>query len=451
MPKVYKDNSAYAKEIFTPITKEISHGRIQKQTWTDQVFEEMQVYKINKFTPEDLERYGMYMVDSISKKEVSMDTCYAILILACHLHKIAPGKEFTLFELPLKGSLPLPKMEVFAAWNKEQAEEGREEDGKRSEESGSESEQEEISVDPKKGVGKKASDPQSATAIDKERAANCVRFFCFCAAFYLRLCIKDIQDLSTPYTRMKERYTRFYQGVIPSSGEDVPPSESVKSLKTFFAGDRIISRTWVKLFVPWHDKAEVGSPQDGMVIYLAVLPFAFSGMHALKLMDDVIEMTHLKDTDLIYQMMHPRHNSALASISEIYAKHYPEEGSKKNTYVKYARVVGPQFFPALQTKKCKGLVCVLANLVVLHQKTTEETGDPRSIAGIDDISDELMKFGRRMAKIMMRNAPKTASYMYSSTAREAEEGGDSTDEESEEDEEDIDTEPLKVGRRIYKP
>jgi hypothetical protein len=144
-------------------------------------------------------------------------------------------------------------------------------------------------------------------------------------------------------------------------------------------------------------KLNPASDEFGMLRYLGILIFSYSGMHAYSLLCHLEKDTNLdKDYGYLLNAMDCEKTAkACVQVYEIVDK-YGNVDSKETEFYKYARLFGPQYFMSLQTKACPQFVYLVVS--VLKRFTAHSVDqDPSNIVGLDSLSSMTKEFLKAMA------------------------------------------------------
>ncbi|XP_060212791.1 uncharacterized protein LOC132640284 [Lycium barbarum] len=212
-------------------------------------------------------------------------------------------------------------------------------------------------------------------------------FGLFIASFLYKAMVKAPENVRNTWEACHRTYSKFFEGELPKKWVS-PSVEWLENIKNQFSFDRKSTNTAIKIVVRVErDYNEADTPEAEMIRYLFSLPLSYSGMHAYKLFCDVKDKTKQENEWLLSILLHPLTKNALLEIRAI-LNNWELRPGRTNTAVRYARILGPQYFPALQTKNCLALVYCLAQ-ILLHYESTSEYSDPTKIVGLDKLSDKL--------------------------------------------------------------
>nr|AZB50439.1 nucleocapsid protein [Rice stripe mosaic virus] len=243
------------------------------------------------------------------------------------------------------------------------------------------------------------------------------KFGPFLAAYLMRLLTKIASNVTESWEHMKGMYKNFY-GYDAPSDLNCPEAGFLEQLKSELNKDRRTATSWVKIVAEADNKLDQSTAEAGILRYVAVLPLAYSGMHAMKLFMDVKMLTKLTSNYLIGAMRSPLTKDALDAIMDILISFESTTKTKKSEKFRFARIVSTQFFQSLQTKNCKELVYLMVQIIAEYRKA-EGVRDPMNIAGLDDISSRNKKKLNKAVRIILAEAPKASAGEYSSAMKKA--------------------------------
>ncbi|XP_077224402.1 uncharacterized protein LOC143857795 isoform X2 [Tasmannia lanceolata] len=197
----------------------------------------------------------------------------------------------------------------------------------------------------------------------------------------MRLLVKDPSNVERSFEHMQCRFTNFYSGA--KGYRRTIPQGSWQKLKLFLTSSSMkIQVTWVKLIAKAENRLEASNKDAGLLKYLAWLVFSNTGMHAYNFFIDLKTKTNVPYTWLLNAMKMRLTKAALSEIHTIITRYESEPGNRRTTYFRYARLLGPQYFTALQTKECKSLVYLEACLLKKYASFGKEQ-DPMQIVALN--------------------------------------------------------------------
>ncbi|UUC10105.1 nucleocapsid [Soybean blotchy mosaic virus] len=243
----------------------------------------------------------------------------------------------------------------------------------------------------------------------------------FCAAFLLRLLVKNAESVSNAWANLKDRYMSFYQAEMDPNFVSVPSVDKIESLKTKLTASPSISVTWVRLFAELEISLNQRSSSFRMLRYLCFLPLSWAGMHAFKLFANYVTQLRADSYWLLGELMLPETWLGVRSIYNVMTTLLPQEGEKgkrKIPYYKYARLLDSAFFSELQTSNCVALTYLLAKLTKLECQLPPNA-DPMNIVLLKNVNDDYQKFLDDMARNITLLRPTSQMNMYSQSGKAA--------------------------------
>ncbi|DBA36711.1 TPA_asm: N [Mango betacytorhabdovirus 1] len=260
-------------------------------------------------------------------------------------------------------------------------------------------------------------------------------FYTFLAAWCFRLIGKSPQNATNAFQSMLEQFRKFYPGAqVP---EIAPDPRTFAEFKSIIDGNVRVKNTWIKATAEFETRNADNHQCSGMVRYLANLPFSFTGMHSYILFIDTLRVIGQTPHWLMIRCAISSTIKPLRAIKRILNDHEKKvvqpNGNPQayTTYYKYARLMGTQYFPDLQTKNCLSLAyliaCILPNYV-----NFPEGRSPRNIAVFERIGRPQRRFLEAMAKEIIQEVTTAEGGLASEPARRAMEAVAREDRQNEE-------------------
>ncbi|DAZ90799.1 TPA_asm: nucleocapsid protein [Raphanus virus 1] len=187
--------------------------------------------------------------------------------------------------------------------------------------------------------------------------------FCFIAATYMRMFTKSAENYVQIESNLMKRFTKFYSWDFPL--EDFHPSlESAQAVKNLFELSPIIKNTFYNLLYAG-ESTEKGKD---IKAFLYITHTSYTGLHPLVLFLKC--MVGLKvGSDLLAETLHSKAiEKELTDISytiEHFVDVDSDDPKRGKRMWRFGRIFDATFLSTLQTKNCKKLTLILANLVKL--------------------------------------------------------------------------------------
>ncbi|QNO38990.1 nucleocapsid protein [paper mulberry mosaic associated virus] len=236
----------------------------------------------------------------------------------------------------------------------------------------------------------------------------------YMCAYLMRLCVKDPKNIIRSWGKMKENFINFYSSTEISDWP-TPTEAHLVQLRNLLSSDTTIMKTWVKAIAEAEHRI---APSDaGLLRYLAILPFSYTGMHAYKLLLTVKKICNFNMQWIMEEMASPE---TIPALDEIYMilKTYERKDKTRKFYYKYARIVGPEYFQKIQTKNCPALVFLLISIINNKVESRQAHQNPENIVGAQGLTESLRERLRGAAKAIVERAPEQNKESYSETMRE---------------------------------
>ncbi|DBA36954.1 TPA_asm: N [Baccharis alphacytorhabdovirus 1] len=230
----------------------------------------------------------------------------------------------------------------------------------------------------------------SSTSVPVIRESDAVAY-CYLAAFLMKLAGKDESMFLESLTSMAMRYAAWYDGATSLLTDFKPSVEALKTLRMVFNRRPEILSTWI-LTVAGNENREGELPQthQGLLNFLAGQQYAYTGMHAYKLLLDIHEASGIPYSDLLAGFDCPITRNGIMEVLVLIRDHeITKANPDRTTYFRYARVWNPKYFMALQSSNCKTLVYVTAKVAKLIG-AQKAGGDPTEIMAIKNL-DKMMR------------------------------------------------------------
>lgn len=195
-----------------------------------------------------------------------------------------------------------------------------------------------------------------ASEVDCEDS-DLINWACFVAAYSLRLFIKPAANMDTSWNHMKNRYLGFYQ-----RRDDINiqvPLTAWVSLKSYLSRSQKLITTWVSHVACLENYLDAADDDFELLRYLASLVFGYSNMHRYSLFVHLSKKSKLSPDFFFYALNTDQTADAINQISSILNRYESTIQEIKPSYFKYARLIGPQYFMSLQTKRCPELIYLL--------------------------------------------------------------------------------------------
>jgi len=227
-----------------------------------------------------------------------------------------------------------------------------------------------------------------------ENPEDLITFMCFTAAYSMRLLTKQSANMEKSWPHMVTKFIGSYRTLNPVNAKITLAAWS--SLKTYLCATRKYQITWISLIAKTEDAVVSNSDEHGLVRYIGILVFSYSGMHAYSLFCNLVKITHTKYDFLLNQMDCPKTSDTCTQIFKVLTR-YGLKSSTEKPYFKYARLFGAQYFMSLQTK-ASPLFIYLVVCILKDFTSHSSEQDPSNIVGLDTISSRNKTYLVAMAR-----------------------------------------------------
>ncbi|DBA36664.1 TPA_asm: N [Hepatica betacytorhabdovirus 1] len=386
-------------------TPNITLSDIAEKTWSDEQFDNMSHYSVSILDANQIITLVHQLKESQSTQICSDDDPYRVLILAVNLQYLGKSIFGSIFNtlLPARGSIfPIQLPEI----QQPEVEEGEQAMGPNAD----------LLFNDEVRVPLLAIE---GNELEIERDdLTMIKFGCFQSAYLMRMVTKTMQNVQLSWENMRTRFSNFYTANSPANWN--PPTDNwLRQFKALISSDRLIIQTWMKCFVAHEMSKAASDPEAGMIRYLATMPFSFAGMHGYKLFFDVKNALKQSNTWLLEEMTCPETVDALQTIHYIICNHAQYPTVQRTPKYKYARLVGPEYFPKLQTKNSTELVYLLISILQLQKNYTNNVQNPENIVGIESLGAIKKAKLRNAARLIVSSAPNANQQYYSGSMRMA--------------------------------
>ncbi|ARS22490.1 putative N protein [Maize associated rhabdovirus] len=393
-------------DAFSNVPENLAVNTVPDETFSDDAFKSHSVYEINELTIKQVVHHAYKLFRNMGQK-----TCHAIIpysILAMALRLPTPKKKSTTsFLTSHKPSGGTALEQGIASKLYPSLDLSTEEAAK--------PDAEKKRLTATKVFG--SEEDKEFKAVRELEEEIVFQFGCFLSAFLLKLLCKNPENIITGWDAMRGRYSTFFSESAPSEVKR-PSREWLTELKNLFSSDPMISRTWVRTFSEAEDHLPAGEQQVGMLRYLALMPFSYTGLHGYKLFLDVSRASNLSNKWLLTEMTSPMTSKALKLIAHILINFESRIGEKKKSAFKYARMMSTSYFQDLQTKNCAGLVYLEVKILKKFEAFGTNS-NPENIIGIEKVPAEHKAMLSKAADFIVSAAPQRNLGRYSESMRKA--------------------------------
>ncbi|DBA36801.1 TPA_asm: N [Schiedea betacytorhabdovirus 1] len=403
---------------FSGIPEDTVTSLTTAEKWKDSAFDSMVVYNIAKRGGSDLIRIFNSLIIDMCEKEAGKATHLKALVLAVHLGKPSSENWEMINELesfssgdepnigvPPVSVVPDPEYEDEDEAGIDEAEkEARKERNRKKEHDYRAATKTPFSKDRRRGGG-----PQKMVYSESN-----LKYATFLGALLMKMITKEATNLGQSWTVAKDRFKGFYLEEIRYD-MITPSTEWLSSLKVFLNHDKRAIKTVLKWTVSSESKySDPDSNEAGILRYLFSLPLSYTGMHAYKLFLAVKSVSGKRSEYLLNALIHPKTIGALKEIENILKVWESRVGASKSTKFRYSRLVGPQYFMALQTKQCPALVYCLV-MILREYSSGDDSGNfrPDNIVGIQSLSKAVQNEMSIAAKLIAGTVTDEESHEYS--------------------------------------
>ncbi|KAJ0589257.1 putative rhabdovirus nucleoprotein [Helianthus annuus] len=230
--------------------------------------------------------------------------------------------------------------------------------------------------------------PNSSRVVDYYRPLSATdrAFGLFICGFLFKILSKPSQNVVQSWSHAKESYSHFYSSRETPKHWPKPQLSWLDCLKNQFCLVKRANQTALRVVNNLEMVyTDVGTVEYALIRYLFVTPLSFTGMHAYKLFCDVKEKTGQETAWLVRQLWCSEFRYELKTIYDI-SQNWDLGGPNANPVFRYARLLGPQYFPEIQTKSCTNFVYCLARILSRFELPGSNS-NPEQIAGLDRIND----------------------------------------------------------------
>ncbi|DBA36855.1 TPA_asm: N [Celery gammacytorhabdovirus 1] len=237
--------------------------------------------------------------------------------------------------------------------------------------------------------------------------------YCFLAAYLMRLLVKDANNIVASLPSMKNRFESFY-GPSRTVAGFVITSREAQTYKDVLISMGAISVTYVHALAYTHNDRfdELDERERGLLGYLALIHFAYSGIHSINLMADLQKETHAP-LGLLLTLFHNDVTApALRKMRQIYQDYERTEAAPNRSIThRYCTHFGQDYFAQLRTRNCGHLVYTIIHALKVF-KVHNDISDPERIAAIQSLG------------VPMRNTLRLAGTIIGNTLRSRMLGGE---------------------------
>ncbi|UUW33153.1 putative nucleocapsid protein [rudbeckia virus 1] len=217
------------------------------------------------------------------------------------------------------------------------------------------------------------------------------RYGLYVCGYLLRILSKSAENIKKSWKHKHERFKNFYSHKMRYIDWDIPSDAWIEEIKSQFSLDRTLLQTSLRLInlyeMTFRDDSKI---EAGLIRFLFSTPLSYTGMHAYKLFCMVIDKIDREPEWVLSALMCPKFNPALMTILQINNDFEEDvDDPNFNPAFRYARILGPQYFPTIQTKSCPELVLCLSQ-IVLRMEENKGNYDPMNIAAIKELSNNVV-------------------------------------------------------------
>ncbi|DBA36676.1 TPA_asm: N [Ipomoea betacytorhabdovirus 1] len=416
------------------IPENTSTQLIAAEKWDNEVLSPSKTYTVrSNMKKVDLNRVVNYVLTSMSGETCSHNEVKAIVTCMHHL----PDNLDTGYKSLLEHGYPSGELEMNFDTSKINSPITQKKTSKRKEIVSTEKTEEEKKMTPEQlTAAGLIQDPFDENRVDREEereevvedvailnakdySDNDLKYLIFAISFVVKVIGRGEDNLTKSWGKMNESFGKFFSETSTKiTPLRVPNRKWFVAVKSKFNSDITLTRTVLRAIVYLERELAPETSTAGMVRYLFCLPLSCTGMHAYKLFTAVKVQSGYSNKYLLNALVHPSTVAALDEIVNILRNYESTTTAKKDPSFKYARLAGPQYFQALQTKACPALVYCLVKLLKKYEKSTSNY-DPEGIIGVQGLSDEIKATMSRAAEIIYSAPPTAAESVYSPAMRAA--------------------------------